>query len=555
MSEQDWLSLAEIARRWGAETGESAEALERDLAAWFAAFVERPASAAALQDNRPGQSTDRLMGLLGGRQLSRETLALFCDERGRAKPRFWFAEDDEGDTDDTDDTSSSDGASDSASGEAPDNGSEGAPDGAPDGASDGRASARALRLAGGRLMGGKSARLAGGVTLGGVLGLVLLAGGYALWPAGGEPAASGPAAASEPASAALVRALRGELSAARREIDRLDAAFAASQAEVQQLTSDLQIALQDIDYPKQVSPSTSGEPGPVGAAPPPQSPEVELVAARHRIAELERDARQAQMELDLLASELNAVRARQGATPPSAGAPGAPPRRDLVLAAQAAVAEAARSRQDLAAAQARRARAEAEARTARSEAARLAGELAETRAHFAAADAATAATAATTATTATTATAENAPPRREPAPAAPAAQPEPTAAAGATGATEPTDRTAATGTTEAPASSAPPQRIDVDSLVADPGRFDTRRVVVTGSLLRLLQHYRLQSESGVRTLVVEVDGLDRDQHRKLRDAIAGAGLVGSVRARISGTVARGGAQAYRLIASDVALVE
>lgn len=536
MSEQDWLSLAEIARRWSAETGESAEALERDLAAWFAAFVERPASAAALQDNRPGQSTDRLMGLLGGRQLSRETLALFCDERGRAKPRFWFAEDDEGDTDDTDDTSSSDGASDSASGEAPDKGSEGASDGA----SGGRPSARALRLAGGRLMGGKSARLAGGVTLGGALGLALLAGGYALWPAGGEPAASGPAAASEPASAALVGALQGELSAARREIDRLDAAFAASQAEVQQLTSDLQIALQDIDYPKQVSPSTSGEPGPVGAAPPPQSPEVELVAARHRIAELERDARQAQMELDLLASELNAVRARQGATPPSAGAPGAPPRRDLVLAAQVAV---------LAAAQARRARAEAEARTARSEAARLAGELAETRAHFAAADAATAAT---TATTATTATAENAPPRREPAPAAPAAQPEPTAATGATGATEPTDRT---GTTEAPASSAPPQRIDVDSLVADPGRFDTRRVVVTGSLLRLLQHYRLQSESGVRTLVVEVDGLDRDQHRKLRDAIAGAGLVGSVRARISGTVARGGAQAYRLIASDVALVE
>lgn len=549
MSEQDWLSLAEIARRWSAETGESAEALERDLAAWFAAFVERPASAAALQDNRPGQSTDRLMGLLGGRQLSRETLALFCDERGRAKPRFWFAEDDEGDTDDTDDTSSSDGASDSASGEAPDKGSEGAPDGASDGASGGRPSARALRLAGGRLMGGKSARLAGGVTLGGALGLALLAGGYALWPAGGEPAASGPAAASEPASAALVGALQGELSAARREIDRLDAAFAASQAEVQQLTSDLQIALQDIDYPKQVSPSTSGEPGPVGAAPPPQSPEVELVAARHRIAELERDARQAQMELDLLASELNAVRARQGATPPSAGAPGAPPRRDLVLAAQVAVAAAARSRQDLAAAQARRARAEAEARTARSEAARLAGELAETRAHFAAADAATAAT---TATTATTATAENAPPRREPAPAAPAAQPEPTAATGATGATEPTDRT---GTTEAPASSAPPQRIDVDSLVADPGRFDTRRVVVTGSLLRLLQHYRLQSESGVRTLVVEVDGLDRDQHRKLRDAIAGAGLVGSVRARISGTVARGGAQAYRLIASDVALVE
>jgi hypothetical protein len=106
-----------------------------------------------------------------------------------------------------------------------------------------------------------------------------------------------------------------------------------------------------------------------------------------------------------------------------------------------------------------------------------------------------------------------------------------------------------------PEPSAPPDSIDVDSLVAEPGRYDTRRVVVTGFLMRLLQHYRLQSESGVRTLVVDVDGLHRDQYELLQQAIADAGLIGSVRAQISGKVERGSETAFRLVASDLRLIE
>lgn len=105
------------------------------------------------------------------------------------------------------------------------------------------------------------------------------------------------------------------------------------------------------------------------------------------------------------------------------------------------------------------------------------------------------------------------------------------------------------------ASSDTAEAIDVDALVTDPGRYDTRRVVVTGALMRLLQNYRLQSQSGVQTLVVDVDGLDREQYDRLRKAIADAGLIGSVEARISGTVERGAAESFRLVASDLKLVE
>ena len=95
----------------------------------------------------------------------------------------------------------------------------------------------------------------------------------------------------------------------------------------------------------------------------------------------------------------------------------------------------------------------------------------------------------------------------------------------------------------------------MDSLVADPARYDAHHVVVTGSLLRLLQHYRLQSNSGLRTLVVDVAGLHRAEYDELQHAIAGAGAIGSVRARISGKVERGAADAFRLVASELKLVE
>ena len=99
------------------------------------------------------------------------------------------------------------------------------------------------------------------------------------------------------------------------------------------------------------------------------------------------------------------------------------------------------------------------------------------------------------------------------------------------------------------------QSVEVDSLVTDPGRYDTRQVKVTGSLLRLLEHYRLQSQSGLRTLVVDVAGIEPAQREELRTAIDKAGLIGSVQARISGKVERLSANAYRLVAYELVLLE
>ncbi len=91
MSNRDWLSLAEIARLWSAECGESAEELERDLATWFSEFVARAPTRRLVSSNRDGDTTNRLMGMLGGRHLERQTLEAYCEERGRPKPRFWFS--------------------------------------------------------------------------------------------------------------------------------------------------------------------------------------------------------------------------------------------------------------------------------------------------------------------------------------------------------------------------------------------------------------------------------------------------------------------------------
>ena len=86
---RDWLSLAEIAEQWSAETGETAENHERDLEVWFTGFVRRdPAQQPdAIEDS--GDTTNQLMALLGGRSLQRKTFALYCEERGFDMPVFW----------------------------------------------------------------------------------------------------------------------------------------------------------------------------------------------------------------------------------------------------------------------------------------------------------------------------------------------------------------------------------------------------------------------------------------------------------------------------------
>jgi hypothetical protein len=94
MANSDWLSIHEVARLWGEESGRDAAALEADLEAWFAEFVERPAGRrSATPGSEPdAPATNRLMGLLGARHLERSVFEAYCRERGLAKPRFWFGE-------------------------------------------------------------------------------------------------------------------------------------------------------------------------------------------------------------------------------------------------------------------------------------------------------------------------------------------------------------------------------------------------------------------------------------------------------------------------------
>ncbi len=85
----EWLSLQDIARAWSEETGESAEALEGKFRAWFKEFLVRNAYGEAGAGGDAGD--DGISAeMLEGRQIWRETFETFCEERGHAKPRFWF---------------------------------------------------------------------------------------------------------------------------------------------------------------------------------------------------------------------------------------------------------------------------------------------------------------------------------------------------------------------------------------------------------------------------------------------------------------------------------
>ncbi len=85
----EWLSLQDIVRAWSEETGESAEALEGNFREWFKEFLVRNAYAEAGTGGDAGDAGIPAE-MLEGRQIWRETFETFCEERGHAKPRFWF---------------------------------------------------------------------------------------------------------------------------------------------------------------------------------------------------------------------------------------------------------------------------------------------------------------------------------------------------------------------------------------------------------------------------------------------------------------------------------
>jgi len=85
----EWLSLQDISRAWNEETGEDAAVFEAGFRTWFKDFLVRNAYGEA---GGEGADAEISTQLLEGRQIWRETFETFCEERGLAKPRFWFPE-------------------------------------------------------------------------------------------------------------------------------------------------------------------------------------------------------------------------------------------------------------------------------------------------------------------------------------------------------------------------------------------------------------------------------------------------------------------------------
>ena len=84
----EWLSLQDIATAWSEETGEDAAAFEAGFRGWFKDYLLRNAYG---EEGAGGEDDAGIpVKLLEGRQIWRETFETFCEERGLAKPRFWF---------------------------------------------------------------------------------------------------------------------------------------------------------------------------------------------------------------------------------------------------------------------------------------------------------------------------------------------------------------------------------------------------------------------------------------------------------------------------------
>jgi len=87
----EWLSLPDISKAWNEETGEDAASFEETFRAWFKDYLVRNAYGDAGGEDVDARDSARL---LEGSQIWREIFETFCEERGLAKPRFWFPGDD-----------------------------------------------------------------------------------------------------------------------------------------------------------------------------------------------------------------------------------------------------------------------------------------------------------------------------------------------------------------------------------------------------------------------------------------------------------------------------
>jgi hypothetical protein len=105
--------------------------------------------------------------------------------------------------------------------------------------------------------------------------------------------------------------------------------------------------------------------------------------------------------------------------------------------------------------------------------------------------------------------------------------------------------------------SAAPQSLieDIDDLVFKPHNYRGRQVVVIGSVNRFFWRYRLRAETGQNSIVLDVDGLRQADRSALESAIETSGLLGQVRARIKGRIERQSVATFRLVASELVLVD
>ena len=83
----EWLSLPDISKAWNEETGEDAATFEAAFRAWFKDYLVRNAYG---ESGGEGEGARVSARLLEGRQIWREIFETFCEDRGLAKPRFWF---------------------------------------------------------------------------------------------------------------------------------------------------------------------------------------------------------------------------------------------------------------------------------------------------------------------------------------------------------------------------------------------------------------------------------------------------------------------------------
>lgn len=510
MSSKDWLSLTEIAQLWSEETGESAEDLERDLNTWFSEFVAHASSQQSGGRSDGSDTTNLLMGMLGGRHLQRENFAVYCEEKGYAKPRFWFggdAEEREPDPPFPSDSSfvaklqalhgfASEAKSEQRRVEETwSNPTENRGDLAPPSPEIGNNTPGPIfdqptpseSVAGHKLE---------NITKGPQAPVTL-------WQA-----------ESELSSGLIVRFL-----ARVRALRRSNGIHANRKATRLAGGVVLGLSLLVIGIVFGQGESGSSQSGPSVAG----QEEIPTTLVHSLRSELD-DARQ------------TISRLKEEAAVGTAGAEAA--HRDLVLAAQTASVHAALLHQDLAVAKKRIADLEANASAAGVKAANLARQLAEARkAHTEALE------------KLRSESEERANSLGMPLASTPSGGAKVTNASVSPRIAEVHTAVARVDPTAAA------ETVDLDNLVTSPERYEARRIVVTGSLFRLLHQYRLESRMGRKSLVVDVTKLHRAQHDMLQDAVARTGVISSMRAQISGKVVRGPTGAYRLAASHLILLE